>query len=170
MKLRHCFFVFLLMGAVALQPALAFAGDGDRKSGGGDRYGDNDREDSDDGEDHHYDNDDDNEDSDSNSLSSDSNTGSNSNNTVADSGNVGSSNSTGENRRINEIKSSDGASLKEVFDIVKKSYDGEIVHVSLWGSGSNLTYGIRLLDESSNIVDLQVNAMSLAIALSPIPY
>jgi uncharacterized membrane protein YkoI len=52
-------------------------------------------------------------------------------------------------------------------DIVRKSYDGEIVHVSLSGSGTNLTYGIRLLDKSSKILDLRVNAQNLAISSSP---
>ncbi len=169
MNLRRNLVWLVVLGVLALQPGAAFAkdGDGENSSSGS---GDNDHDDGDDhdgddddnnNEGHHFDNDDDDHDDDSDSLSSDSG--------VADSGNVSNRNSTRENSLINYIKSSNAASLKEVFDIVKKSYEGEIVHVSLSGSGSGLTYGIRLLDKSSKILDLQINAQSRAIAFSPPP-
>jgi uncharacterized membrane protein YkoI len=173
MNLKRNLVWLVLMGVLALQPGAAFAKDGDGKesksgSSGESKDGDHDGGDDHDGggddndnEGHNYDDDNDDHDEDSNSLSNSSG--------VAASGNVGNSNSTRENRAINEAKSSNAASLREVFDVVKKSYGGEIVHVSLSGSGSSLTYGIRLLDKSSNILDLQVNARSLAIAISPIP-
>ncbi len=174
MNLRRNIVWLVLMGVLALQPGAAFAKDGDgresrsgddRDGGGDDRDGGGDDHDGGDddngGESHNYDNDDDDHDDDSDSLSSNSG--------VDDSGNAANRSSTGENRAINEVKSSSAASLREVFDLVKKSYEGEIVHVSLSGSGTNLTYGIRLLDKSSNILDLQVNAQSRAIAFSPPP-
>lgn len=164
MNLRRNLVWLVLMGVLALQPSAAFAkdGDGENSSGGsedgdgGDRDG-GDRDDNGDG--HHFDNDDDDRDEDSDSLSSSNGAGSRAS--------VSNRTSTPENNAINEVRSGNAAPLREVLDIVRKSYDGEIVHVSLSGSGTSLTYGIRLLDKSSKILDLRVNAQNLAISSSP---
>jgi hypothetical protein len=174
MNLRRNLVWLVVMGVLALQPGAAFAKDGDgkeSKSGSGSSGSkDKDHDDGDDhdggdddndNEGHNFDNDDDDHDGDSDSLSSNSG--------AANSGNLSNLTGTRENSAINEVRSSNGASLREVFYIVKKSYEGEIVHVSLSGSGTSLTYGIRLLDKSSKILDLQVNAQSRAIAFSPPP-
>ena len=157
MNLRRNLVWLVLMGVLALQPSAAFAKDGDgENSSGGSEDGD-DRDDNGDG--HHFDNDDDDRDEDSDSLSSSNGAGSRAS--------VSNRTSTPENNAINEVRSGNAAPLREVLDIVRKSYDGEIVHVSLSGSGTSLTYGIRLLDKSSKILDLRVNAQNLAISSSP---
>lgn len=161
MNLRRSLVWLVLMGVLALQPGAAFAkdGDGENSSGGsedGDRDG-NGRDDN--GDDHHFDNDDDDRDEDSDSLSS--------SNGAVTRASASNRTSTPENNAINEANRSNAASLGEVLDTVRKSYDGEIVHVSLSGSGASLTYGIRLLDKSSKILDLRVNAQNLAISPSP---
>lgn len=156
MNLRRNLFWLVLMGILALQPSVAFAkdGDGENSSGGSE---DGDRDDS--GDDHHFDNDDDDRDEDSDSLSS--------SNGAGNRASASNRTSTLENTAINEVRSGNAAPLREILDIVRKSYDGEIVHVSLSGSGASLTYGIRLLDKSSKILDLRVNAQNLAISSSP---
>lgn len=170
MNLRRNLFWLVLMGVLALQSGAAFAKDGDgENSSGGSEVGDRDdhggdgRDDGggrdDDGDGHHFDNDDDDRDEDSDSLSS--------SNGVVSRASVGNRTSTPENTAINEVRSGNAAPLREVLDVVRKSYGGEIVHVSLSGSGTNLTYGIRLLDKSSKILDLRVNAQNLAISSSP---
>jgi uncharacterized membrane protein YkoI len=163
MNLRRNLVWLVLMGVLALQPGAAFAkdGDGENSSSGSD---DGDRDDGDgrddnDGDGHHFDNDDDDRDEDSDSLSS--------SNDVDSRASASDRTSSPENNAINEVRSGNAAPLREVLDIVRKSYGGEIVHVSLSGSGPSLTYGIRLLDKSSKILDLQVNAQSLAISFSP---
>lgn len=157
MNLRRNLVWLVLMGVLALQPSAAFAKDGDgENSSGGSEDGD-DRDDNGDG--HNFDNDDDDRDEDSDSLSSSNGAGSRAS--------VSNRTSTPENNAINEVRSGNAAPLREVLDIVRKSYDGEIVHVSLSGSGTSLTYGIRLLDKSSKILDLRVNAQNLAISSSP---
>jgi uncharacterized membrane protein YkoI len=178
MNLRRNLVWLVLMGVLALPPGAAFAkdGDGENSSSGsddgdrddGDGRDDNDgdgRDDNDgdgrddDGDGHHFDNDDDDRDEDSDSLSS--------SNDVDNRASASNRTSSPENNAINEVRSGNAAPLREVLDIVRKSYGGEIVHVSLSGSGPSLTYGIRLLDKSSKILDLQVNAQSLAISFSP---
>lgn len=159
MNLRRNLVWLVLMGVLALQPGAAFAkdGDGENSSGGSEDGDGGDRDDNGDG--HHFDNDDDDRDEDSDSLSSSNGAGSRAS--------VSNRTSTPENNAINEVRSGNAAPLREVLDIVRKSYDGEIVHVSLSGSGTSLTYGIRLLDKSSKILDLRVNAQNLAISSSP---
>ena len=160
MNLRRNLVWLVLMGVLALQPGAAFAKDGDgENSSGGSDDGDHDGDSRDDGDGHHFDNDDDDRDEDSDSLSS--------SNGATSRATASNRTSSPEDNAINEVRSGNAVPLREVLDIVRKSYGGEIVHVSLSGSGTSLTYGIRLLDKSSKILDLRVNAQSLAISFSP---
>ena len=172
MNLRRHFFWLLLAGILALQPNIAFAGDSDSGSDDnsqsdsgddGDRGGDRDDDvgGNNGGGGHNYDGDDDNDedsrDSDYLDLTAVPNSASGQD----------AATTTQENRALNEATNNNAASLKEVFRIVRNSYKGEIVHVSLSGSGDQLTYGIKLLDTAGYVIDLQVNAKSRAIAFSP---
>jgi hypothetical protein len=64
------------------------------------------------------------------------------------------------------VKRNKAAPLKEILAIVKTKYDGEVVHVSLRGSGSDLTYRIKLLDKTNRLFEVQVNAISRNITLT----
>lgn len=68
-----------------------------------------------------------------------------------------------QNRALSAVKNDRAATLKEVLAIVRKKYGGEIVRVSLRGSGPNLTYRIKLLDENNRLIEVLVNAVSRRI-------
>ena len=68
-----------------------------------------------------------------------------------------------QDQALDAVRNDHAASLKEILAIVRKKYDGEIVHVSLRGSGANLTYGIKLLDEDNRLIEVLVNAVSRRI-------
>lgn len=68
-----------------------------------------------------------------------------------------------QDRAMEAVKNDRAATLKEILAIVRKKYDGEIVHVSLRGSGANLTYGIKLLDQDNRLIEVLVNAVSRRI-------
>lgn len=68
-----------------------------------------------------------------------------------------------QDRALKAVKNDRAATLKEILAIVRKKYDGEIVRVSLRGSGANLTYRIRLLDEDNRLIEVLVNAVSRRI-------
>ena len=68
-----------------------------------------------------------------------------------------------QDRALEAVKNDRAATLKEILAIVRKKYDGEIVHVSLRGSGANLTYRIKLLDEGNRLIEVVVNAVSRRI-------
>ena len=70
-----------------------------------------------------------------------------------------------QDRALEAVKNNNAASLTEILAIVQKEYQGEIVHVSLEGSGQSLVYGIRLLDKSSRLIEIHINARSRAIVL-----
>ena len=66
-------------------------------------------------------------------------------------------------RALKAVKNDRAATLKEILAIVRRKYDGEIVRVSLRGSGANLTYRIKLLDEDNRLIEVHVNAVSRRI-------
>ena len=68
-----------------------------------------------------------------------------------------------QNRALNAVRNDSAATLKEILAIVRKKYEGEIVHVSLRGSGPNLIYRIKLLDENNRLIEVHVNAVSRRI-------
>jgi hypothetical protein len=68
-----------------------------------------------------------------------------------------------QDRALKAVKNDRAATLKEILAIVRKKYDGEIVRVSLRGSGANLTYRIKLLDEDNRLIEVLVNAVSRRI-------
>ncbi len=68
-----------------------------------------------------------------------------------------------QNRALKAVKDNRAATLKEVLAIVRKKYDGEIVRVSLRGSGPNLMYRIKLLDEDNRLIEVLVHAVSRRI-------
>jgi len=68
-----------------------------------------------------------------------------------------------QNRALNAVRNDSAATLKEILAIVRKKYEGEIVRVSLRGSGPNLTYRIKLLDENNRLIEVLVNAVSRRI-------
>ena len=68
-----------------------------------------------------------------------------------------------QDRALNAVKNNRAAPLKEILAIVRKKYGGEIVRVSLRGSGTNLTYRIKLLDENNRLIEVLVNAASRRI-------
>ena len=61
------------------------------------------------------------------------------------------------------VRSGKAASLGEVMGIVRKKYKGEVVRVRLSGSGKNLTYSIRMIDQQNRLVEIRVNAVSRRI-------
>ena len=68
-----------------------------------------------------------------------------------------------QDRALNAVKNNRAAPLKEILAIVSKKYGGEIVRVSLRGSGPSLTYRIKLLDENNRLIEVLVNAASRRI-------
>ena len=68
-----------------------------------------------------------------------------------------------QDRALNAVKNNRAAPLKEILAIVRKKYGGEIVRVSLRGSGPSLTYRIKLLDENNRLIEVLVNAASRRI-------
>lgn len=66
-------------------------------------------------------------------------------------------------RASDAVKNGDAATLKEILAKVRKKYRGDVVRVSLRGSGRNLTYRIKLLNENSRLIEVQVNAVSRRI-------
>ncbi len=68
-----------------------------------------------------------------------------------------------QDRALKAVKNDRAATLREILAIVRKKYDGEIVRVSLRGSGANLTYRIKLLDEGNRLIEVVVNAVSRRI-------
>jgi hypothetical protein len=68
-----------------------------------------------------------------------------------------------QDRALKAVKNNRAATLKEILAIVRKKYDGEIVRVSLRGSGPNLMYRIKLLDEDNRLIEVLVHAVSRRI-------
>lgn len=66
-------------------------------------------------------------------------------------------------RATDAVKNGNAATLKEILAKVRKTYRGDVVRVSLRGSGSNLTYRIKLLNENNRLIEVQVNAVSRQI-------
>jgi hypothetical protein len=64
---------------------------------------------------------------------------------------------------LEAINKDNAASLKEILAIVKKNYEGDVVKVSLRGSGAGLTYRIKLLNKENRLFEVQVNAVSRKI-------
>jgi hypothetical protein len=61
------------------------------------------------------------------------------------------------------VRSGKAASLGEVMGIVRKKFKGEVVRVRLTGSGKNLTYRIRMIDQQNRLLEIRVNAVSRQI-------
>lgn len=68
-----------------------------------------------------------------------------------------------QDRALKAVKDNRAATLKEILSIVRRKYDGEIVRVSLRGSGPNLMYRIKLLDENNRLIEVLVHAVSRRI-------
>lgn len=68
-----------------------------------------------------------------------------------------------QDRALKAVKDNRAATLKEILAIVRRKYDGEIVRVSLRGSGPNLMYRIKLLDEDNRLIEVLVHAVSRRI-------
>jgi uncharacterized membrane protein YkoI len=68
-----------------------------------------------------------------------------------------------QDRALDAVKNNHAASLKEILDIVSQQYEGDVVQVSLSGSGDNLIYVIKLLDHDNHLIEVHVNAQSREI-------
>ena len=68
-----------------------------------------------------------------------------------------------QDRALNAVRNDHAASLKDVLTIVREQYEGEIVHVSLRGSGPTLIYYIKLLDSGDRLIEVQIDALSRQI-------
>ena len=68
-----------------------------------------------------------------------------------------------QNRALDAVRNNHAASLREILAIVRKQYEGEIVHVSLRGSGPTLIYYIKLLDSGDRLIEVQIDALSRQI-------
>lgn len=77
----------------------------------------------------------------------------------------GGSGSRGQSQARNAVKSGNASSLKNILANVRKQYPGEIVSVSLRGSGRSLSYAIKVVDSNNRLVTLNVNAQTGAISL-----
>jgi uncharacterized membrane protein YkoI len=66
-------------------------------------------------------------------------------------------------RALNAVRNYHAASFKEIIAIVEAKFDGEIVNVSIIGSGANLVYRIKLLDEENHLIEVLVGAVSRKI-------
>jgi Peptidase propeptide and YPEB domain len=77
----------------------------------------------------------------------------------------GSSSSRGQSRARNAVKSGNASSLKDILAKVKKQYPGDIVSVSLRGSGRSLSYAIKVVDTNNRLIMVNVNAKTGAISL-----
>jgi hypothetical protein len=64
---------------------------------------------------------------------------------------------------LEAVNKDNAASLKEILAIVKKNYGGDVVKVSLRGSGTGLTYRIKLLNKDNRLFEVLVNAVSRKI-------
>ena len=63
----------------------------------------------------------------------------------------------------NAVRSGEAAPLKDILAVVRQKYRGQVVRVSLKGSGNRLFYTIRLLDNANRLIDIRVNAKSRRI-------
>lgn len=70
-----------------------------------------------------------------------------------------------QDRALNAVKDNNAAPLKEILAIVHEKYQGEIVRISLKGSGRDLIYLVKLLDKNNHLIEIQINAVSRAIVL-----
>jgi uncharacterized membrane protein YkoI len=66
-------------------------------------------------------------------------------------------------RARDAVTNEHSATLKEILAIVHQQYDGDVVQVTLTGSGENLTYRIKLLDRDNHLIEVRVNAKSRLI-------
>ncbi|MEP7171863.1 MAG: PepSY domain-containing protein [Aestuariivirga sp.] len=144
---RRNLFWLLLAGSLTLPQSLAYAedGDGGGDDGGGDDGGGDDGGGDDGGGD----------DGGGDDGGGDEGSG--------DSGEDDGGEDDDQDRALKAVKNNRAATLKEILAIVRKKYDGEIVRVSLRGSGANLTYRIKLLDEDNRLIEVVVNAVSRRI-------
>jgi uncharacterized membrane protein YkoI len=66
-------------------------------------------------------------------------------------------------RALNAVRNNHAASFKEIIAIVEEKFEGEIVNVSIIGSGANLVYRIKLLDGENHLIEVLVGAVSRKI-------
>lgn len=75
----------------------------------------------------------------------------------------GDSDTDDQTRALDAVKNNHAASLKEILAIVHQQYAGDVVQVSLTGSGENLIYRIKLIDQDNHLIEVRVNAHSRLI-------
>ncbi len=174
MALRSNLLWLLLAGSLVLTAAPAFASDDDDNSGsnrgGDDRGGDN--RGGDDRDDDHSGGDDDDSDGDDNG---------NDTGNVGQAGVDGGVNFDGDDGRIlrkrkhgpdsdqaralTAVKNENAASLREILGIVRERYEGPVVNVSLGSYGTNLIYGIKVLDKNNTLIEVKVDAKSRKVVI-----
>jgi hypothetical protein len=129
---RRSFFWLILAGSVCLGQSVAFAENGGGNSGSG------------------------------NSGSNNSGSGSN-NSGSGNSGNDDDDYDSDDYKAAQDaVKNSNAASLREILTIVRQHYDGEVVRVSVRGTGTGLTYHIKMLN-NNRLIEVQINAVSRRI-------
>ena len=128
----------LALTGFASRPALA-KGDDDNSGSGKDDKDDNDKDDKDDKDDDDKD-DDDKDDDDKDDKKKDVST-----------------------QIRAAVKRGEAASLREILAIVRRKYPGQVVGVRLIGSGSKLSYRIRVIDRSNRLIEVSVSARTKTI-------
>jgi uncharacterized membrane protein YkoI len=61
------------------------------------------------------------------------------------------------------VGSGEAAPLKDILQIVRKAYPGEVVRIRTQRRGKDLIYRIRILDSSSRLIDVRISAISRRI-------
>lgn len=69
----------------------------------------------------------------------------------------------GGKRARDAVRSGEAVPLRDILEVVHKSYKGEVVFIKFSGTGSKLVYNIRLLDPSNRLIDVRVSAKSRRI-------
>ncbi len=66
-------------------------------------------------------------------------------------------------RALDAVRNNHAASFKEIISIVEKRFEGEIIDVSVIGSGPDLVYRIKLLDGENRLIEVAIGAVSRKI-------
>lgn len=71
-----------------------------------------------------------------------------------------------DSKKIREaVRSGEAVPLKLILAEVRRKYPGQVVRVRLTGSGTGLSYSIRILDVSDRLIEVKVNARTKQMTL-----
>jgi uncharacterized membrane protein YkoI len=174
MALRSNLLWLLLAGSLVLTAAPAFASDDDHNSGSDrgsdDRGGDDHDDDHSGGDDDHSDGDDNGNDT-GNSGTGNAGQAGVDGGVNFDSDDVGilrkrkRGSDSDQARALTAVKNENAASLREILGIVRERYEGPVVNVSLGSYGTNLIYGIKVLDKNNTLIEVKVDAKSRKVVI-----